>query len=1009
MKTFTHSIAATNSPAPFETRHGERGSALTLSLLIMALLGVITMSVLAVVRTETRIASSDLCRTQAFYAAQSRIEQMTNDFSALFAKTSNPSPAQLAAISNNNPQELINEGFQFVPQPTIGLDDATLTQMQATQGITNGSYPRVVIPHGPYSGLTATVAPYKLDATAKTDKCGAEVQLRREINNYLIPLFQFGVFAEKDLEIFPGPPFTFNGRVHANGNIYVQGDVKFLAKVTTANEFVRDIMRNGDSYPSGLVNSVHMDVGGTDVEITQGSTVNGPNFSGTVNGDRGFFPTSPSGSANSSWESTSVAPAQASTPNQLGGQLLTRTTGASSLLLPLQLGGNSTREIVKRRMPNDDSILSESRYHSKAQIRILIDDEGVTNDASGIASTKGVNLSSFNPSPLNGGKALMRVNVNGTYKDALPFIQQKTSGNAIDLTNPATYQNASTVRSARNSTVTDASGNVIPRGAGLSGHIYIELVKPDGTTVDVTSTVLSMGMTEGEPNGIVYLQRPVWASYLQGSRDRAGSTTANQIPYALTALTNNTRWAADGEINENYTFEENGVVAASLGYGYMNFGEDDDDKTDADLTGTNLNKVAKRSYAPSATGKNDIVPINVYNQREGWVSDALTLNTVYERGITSVVEVNMRNLTRWLDGVYDSNLLSGTSAVSTNIGQSNGYIVYVSDRRGDGRRNEKDSTNATLMTSNGMVDNEDVYGQNGVLDPGEDVIDSGTDVATGLSKKDTLQKYTSELPDVGNTTWGGAPAAASTMAERKARADAVTRWANTSNYFRRAVRLLDGEDLMPTTTTGKLSNTKGLTVASENMVYVWGNYNTTGITCQPAGGSTLNDPTQTCNYQGDQVPASIVADAFYPLSKTWFDASSAIYPEGNWLRPADANAALVSDETSVRAGIIAGSALSAMDGDPKASDSYPRLNGGVHNYPRFSEYWANRRWNFAGSFILLYNSTQSVGPFHVQGNYVYYPPIRNWAFDDTFRNPARLPPGTPAFQYIEATAFRQIL
>ena len=38
--------------------------------------------------------------------------------------------------------------------------------------------------------------------------------------------------------------------------------------------------------------------------------------------------------------------------------------------------------------------------------------------------------------------------------------------------------------------------------------------------MDVTQTILSMGMTEGEPNGIVYLQRPLWAAFVQGSRDR---------------------------------------------------------------------------------------------------------------------------------------------------------------------------------------------------------------------------------------------------------------------------------------------------------------------------------------------------------------------------------------------------------------------------------------------------------------------------------------------------------
>ena len=40
---------------------------------------------------------------------------------------------------------------------------------------------------------------------------------------------------------------------------------------------------------------------------------------------------------------------------------------------------------------------------------------------------------------------------------------------------------------------------------------------------------------------------------------------------------------------------------------------------------------------------------------------------------------------------------------------------------------------------------------------------------------------------------------------------------------------------------------------------------------------------------------------------------------------------------------------------------------------------------------------------------IYTPPTRNWAFDSTFPDPNKLPPGTPQFQYIEPTAFRQVL
>jgi len=37
------------------------------------------------------------------------------------------------------------------------------------------------------------------------------------------------------------------------------------------------------------------------------------------------------------------------------------------------------------------------------------------------------------------------------------------------------------------------------------------------------------------------------------------------------------------------------------------------------------------------------------------------------------------------------------------------------------------------------------------------------------------------------------------------------------------------------------------------------------------------------------------------------------------------------------------------------------------------------------------------------------PPRRAWSFDPTFLDPNRLPPGTPFFQYIQATGFRQVI
>jgi hypothetical protein len=489
------------------------------------------------------------------------------------------------------------------------------------------------------------------------------------------------------------------------------------------------------------------------------------------------------------------------------------------------------------------------------------------------------------------------------------------------------------------------------------------------------------------------LQRPLWAAFVQGSRDREGNR------FDLTYLTNNTQMSADGEIKDNGS-----LFNATRGFITGNLNSLDDD-------GGSISREA------TATDYNQIVPINVYNVREGWFRSQLSEFDIYERGMTGIVEINMRNLARWLDGLYDANLLSGTNAVSSNIQGTEGYVVYVSDRRGDRVKTEYKRDGSQYRSTNGFVDNEDIYGPNNTLDAGEDVIDYGWDSTRGgASKKGTLQKDTQELPDLG-TIWS-APTLPADAAARRPRAEAVSKWTNPNNYFRRGIRLFNAEKLSFTAANGKLSPTKGITVASENMVYLWGNYNATGITGIPSGGSTLNNG----GFTGAQIPSSIVCDSFFALSKTWFDALSALYPEGSGnarnltgegYRMADENLPDVTQSTTVRAGIIAGTNISSLTAQPGRDADGLRRNGGVINFPRFLETWnlngITQTWNYAGSFIPLYRSTQALSNWENDTAVIYMPPRRNWSFDQTFLNPNQLPPGTPFFQYVSSTGFRQKL
>ncbi|HLM59278.1 MAG TPA: pilus assembly PilX N-terminal domain-containing protein, partial [Pyrinomonadaceae bacterium] len=590
---------------------GERGAALAIAIIVVAILLVIALTALAFSSTEARIAGSDLQRTQTFYATSAALEKMTNDFSNLFRKKMKPNNADLQTIVDSPPQALKDKGFSFVQ--TLSEDTDRLNELRAIQGLPNTVYPRVNIPEGPYAGLYSSIIPYKLSSTATMQTTKVEVELEREFNNYLVPLFQFGIYSNEDLEFSPGPLMTFNGRVHSNRNIYAMRNIKFLNRVSMAGELVRRATRGGEPNTGSGSDNVWFEVGGINVQSTEGSvkpdgnTSGGPNFAGSVPGQRGYHPGSPNGAPNPNWESESVKPANGSR-NRFGGQVLTNTTGANELKTPLELAGNSPAELIKRSLPSDGEILASSRYHNKSQIRILIDDESVgsgTSNVAGIPAGKGVLLSAFMPSHLGGGNVLRKID-DSTGAVSGSMIQQENPNGSIS-------PNAAVVRAVKSLTP-NSSFNYVPPGSGIQGRILIEIVKPDGTTVDVTQEILSMGVTVGEPNGIIYLQRPLWAAFVQGSRDRSGNF------FDLVKLTkDSTQHIADGEIANPTAF-----INTARGFITANSASLNEDSG-------NL----RRSWKPPAAEYwNAIVPINVYNVREGWVRNTLPKENVYlERGV----------------------------------------------------------------------------------------------------------------------------------------------------------------------------------------------------------------------------------------------------------------------------------------------------------------------------------------------------------------------------------------
>jgi hypothetical protein len=203
--------------------------------------------------------------------------------------------------------------------------------------------------------------------------------------------------------------------------------------------------------------------------------------------------------------------------------------------------------------------------------------------------------------------------------------------------------------------------------------------------------------------------------------------------------------------------------------------------------------------------------------------------------------------------------------------------------------------------------------------------------------------------------------------------------ASATSSARRGIRLKNGSRIPA----------NGLTVASNNPVYIQGDFNTGGTgsavpSNNPANfnsNGTYVDPANPPSPEAtgyNRAPCSILADAVNILSNSWNDANAGTVPAAS---PTTVNTAIVS-------GIV-------PTAQPGGDGSY---SGGAENFPRFLENWSNKTLTYYGSMIELYKSAQSIGEWGKAN--VYSPPAREWFFDSNFKfNP---PPGTlMVYSYIK--------
>jgi hypothetical protein len=735
-------------------------------------------------------------------------------------------------------------------------------------------------------------------------------------------------------------------------------------------------------------------------------------------------------------------------------------TGAKQLSLPLvmpSIGGTNV-DLVKRPVVNENTtnaLLFGERLFTKASLRILLSDNSsdITNlptVTSGTVYLDGLWNSTGTPSISGTNYGTITGNLVSPALNHPPLAQLPGPIYATTASNSGTTVNFSSSAAAApfkptfiyspSPTVTvSCTGKAALTLTGCSGSSTMpvfsaggtltEISPATGTAVGTSATVTAM--TGVNPNGIItFAAAPPFTPLPFWNPAAASNTLITCTGYTSTSYTGCSSIPSNSAVITNAVYANAGI--SPLG-GYLKIERQDADLTWHDVTmeilnygigdtndggtacpdpapnaiirlqrlrdnqalggGCNYSAVAGATPSADSLGYKDPAnwwPMALYDTREGLQRDnaypGATGVNLELGGIMYYVTLDAGNLAKWFKGT----VAPYTTSTGTNVRTDNGgYTVYFSDRRNN--RNASGLETAEYGYEDIVNPAATNGAPNGTLDVGEDVNGNNVlDLYGGFPNYNGT--YNTVPPCTACTAAYGASYPLNVNARPRTYVPKSAAQVNRPIIFRRALKLQNGGVIAPTIT--------GLTIVSENPVYIKGDWN--------VNAGNFNT--------GVHAATSIIADAVTLLSSAWVDGNSMDYPyTPNTAAPAGRNRAT---QSYYRVAILAGKATTfPLPTDPNATIA-EGTDGGMHNFLRMLEGGAagTTTVNYRGSMATLFFSRQATGNFKCCSNsasggdgIVYSVPVRAFQFDADFLTPALLPPNTPVFRDMNAVGFSQEL
>ena len=848
------------------------------------------------------------------------------------------------------------------------------------------------------------------------------------------------MFSDVDLSFFAGPNFSFGGRVHTNGNLFLaQGPGATLTlsdKVTAVKEIIRQRLQNGVSIdtPSthdGIVSAKASPTTFRNLLRTEGSLVDGL-------GSAQNEPT---------WHTVSLS--------SYNSWIRNGRTGAKALNLPLITVGGSNPDLIRRPPVGEDTanpILFNERLFSKASLRILLSDTaaditGLPSVTAGAPVSLGTTVADANwnanppagyvappggvrapvaraPGPLpanftvrttqNAGWTDLKVN-NIPASFLLPVSFTVTKGATVrsvtctgrtattftGCTNPATpgvawvgaLNSPASITTAANAVnFTSPTANMTANWATNTKTITVDstapftqgwfFVTPNGSTaqmlVQCTGYETSVALNANAPIMLNCATQNGVASI-----PRVDDTTPLYTDALSSAQTGTIGGFLKIELQDtNKVWRDVTMEILNFGIGATNLAGTAcaDPSPSAILRIQRLRdnggqtvrptSMAAAATTPAALSASDYWPNVLFDPREGLQRDVAPAGSnVILGGVMYYVAIDVANLSKWFKGTAPFNGGTGVNAIIDNTG----FTVYFSDRR-----NNRNAAN--LET--GDTGFEDFVNPavasgapNATLDVGEDV--NGNNILDTYGATPNYNGVSGALPPGALTPLIGTALPTTSLSPGQAQV-------NRSILFRHALKLINGSIIAGL-------GVNGLTVVAENPVYVQGDWNARRRR-RFERRSTIRTRPRPSSPTPSRCSPTTGTIRFRSRSRTCRGTAAA--------RPAI--------PLSARRGIAwrSSAARGWRSRSLRGTAGDFGTDGGAHNFLRYLEF-GDQPVNYRGSIATFFYNRQAVGTY--KGGTVYSAPLRNYAFDTDFLDPAKLPPNTPVFRDMNAVGFSQEL